>query len=59
MPPLARRNLFHDKVRLTVTPGIVFSVVLIVVELGLFGGSYPRRHPYAARARGCGRNRCQ
>ena len=39
MPPLARRNLFHDKVRLAVTlTGIVFSVVLIVVELGLFVG---------------------
>jgi len=39
MPPLARRNLFHDKIRLTVTlTGIVFSVVLIVVELGLFVG---------------------
>src|SRR5260370_5522838 len=39
MPPLAQRNLFHDKVRLTVTlTGIVFSVVLIVVQLGLFFG---------------------
>ncbi len=39
MPPLARRNLFHDKVRLAVTlTGIVFSVVLIVVQLGLFFG---------------------
>lgn len=39
MPPLAQRNLFHDKVRLTVTlTGIVFSVVLIVVQLGLFLG---------------------
>jgi putative ABC transport system permease protein len=39
MPPLARRNLFHDKVRLTVTlTGIVFAVVLIAVELGLFVG---------------------
>jgi len=39
MPPLARRNLFHDKIRLTVTlTGIVFAVVLIVVELGLFVG---------------------
>ena len=39
MPPLARRNLFHDKVRLAVTlTGIVFSVVLIVVQLGLFIG---------------------
>jgi len=39
VPPLAQRNLFHDKVRLTVTlTGIVFSVVLIVVQLGLFFG---------------------
>lgn len=39
MPPLARRNLTHDRVRLTVTlTGIVFAVVLIVVELGLFVG---------------------
>ena len=39
MPPLAQRNLFHDKVRLVVTlTGIVFAVVLIVVELGLFVG---------------------
>lgn len=39
MPPLAERNLFHDKIRLIVTvTGIVFAVVLIVVELGLFVG---------------------
>jgi len=39
MPPLARRNLTHDKIRLTVTlTGIVFAVVLIVVQLGLFFG---------------------
>lgn len=39
MPPLARRNLFHDRVRLTVTlTGIVFSIVLIVVQIGLFLG---------------------
>jgi len=39
MPPLARRNLTHDPVRLAVTlTGIVFAVVLIVVELGLFVG---------------------
>lgn len=39
MPPLAQRNLFHDKVRLTVTlTGIVFAVVLIVVQIGLFIG---------------------
>ena len=36
MPPLAQRNLFHDKVRLTVTlTGIVFAVVLIVVRAGI------------------------
>jgi hypothetical protein len=36
---LAWRNLVHDKVRLAVTLiGIVFAVVLIVVELGLFLG---------------------
>ena len=36
---LAWRNLVHDKVRLGVTlTGIVFAVVLIVVELGLFLG---------------------
>ena len=39
MPPLAQRNLMHDKVRLAVTlTGVVFAVVLIVVELGLFVG---------------------
>lgn len=39
MPSLARKNLFHDKVRLTVTlTGIIFAVVLIVVQLGLFLG---------------------
>jgi putative ABC transport system permease protein len=39
MPPLARRNLVYDRVRLAVTlTGIVFAVVLIVVELGLFVG---------------------
>ena len=39
MSPLATRNLFHDKIRLVVTlTGIVFAVVLIVVELGLYVG---------------------
>jgi putative ABC transport system permease protein len=39
VPPIARRNLFHDKVRLGVTlTGITFAVVLMVVELGLFAG---------------------
>jgi putative ABC transport system permease protein len=39
MPPLARRNLFYDKVRLAVTlTGIVFAVVLITVQVGMFLG---------------------
>jgi putative ABC transport system permease protein len=39
MPPLARRNLFHDRIRLAVTlTGIAFSVVLMVVQWGLFEG---------------------
>jgi putative ABC transport system permease protein len=39
MLTLAWRNLVHDTVRLAVTvTGIVFAVVLIVVELGLFLG---------------------
>ena len=39
MRNLAWRNLVHDKVRLAVTvTGIVFAVVLIVVQLGLFLG---------------------
>ena len=39
MPPLAKRSLFHDKVRLAVTlTGITLAVVLVVVELGLFIG---------------------
>ncbi|XXJ20934.1 ABC transporter permease [Desulfovibrio caledoniensis] len=36
---IARQNLFHDRVRLCVTlTGIVFAVVLITVEIGLFLG---------------------
>jgi putative ABC transport system permease protein len=39
MTSLARRNLFRDKVRLAVTlTGIVFSVVLTTIQLGLFLG---------------------
>lgn len=39
MASLARRNLFHDRVRLAVTlTGIVFSVVLAAIQLGLFLG---------------------
>ena len=36
---LASRNLFHDRIRLVATlVGIVFSVVLFTVQLGLFLG---------------------
>lgn len=39
-PKLAYRNLFHDKLSLTVTlVGIVFSVVLVAVQCGLFLGA--------------------
>jgi putative ABC transport system permease protein len=39
MLTLAKRNLFQDKLRLAVTlTGVVFAVVLIIVELGLFFG---------------------
>ena len=39
MISLAWRNLFHDKVRLAVTlVGIVFALVLILVQFGLFLG---------------------
>lgn len=39
MPSLARRNLLHDRVRFAVTlTGIVFSVVLSAIQLGLFVG---------------------
>jgi putative ABC transport system permease protein len=37
---LAFRNLFHDRVRLTVTlVGILFSIVLVAVQLGLYLGA--------------------
>lgn len=39
MPSLALKNLVHDKVRLAVTlVGIIFSVVLSSIQLGLFVG---------------------
>jgi putative ABC transport system permease protein len=39
MSILAIRNLFHDRVRLVVTlTGIVFALILIVVQFGLFLG---------------------
>jgi putative ABC transport system permease protein len=37
---LALRNLLHDRVRLAVTlVGILFSIVLVAVQLGLYLGS--------------------
>ena len=37
---LAFRNLFHDRVRLLVTlVGILFSIVLVAVQLGLYLGA--------------------
>jgi putative ABC transport system permease protein len=39
MASLALKNLVHDKVRLAVTlVGIIFSVVLSAIQLGLFVG---------------------
>jgi putative ABC transport system permease protein len=39
MPDLASRNLFHDRVRLIVTlTGIIFAVVLVAIQTGLFLG---------------------
>src|SRR3974377_1574548 len=36
---LASRNLFHDRLRLAATlVGIVFSVVLVMIQMGLFFG---------------------
>ena len=40
VPKLAYRNLFHDRLSLVVTlVGIVFSVVLVAVQFGLYIGS--------------------
>jgi len=39
MALLARRNLFHDRIRFAVTlTGIVFALVLILIQFGLFLG---------------------
>jgi putative ABC transport system permease protein len=39
MAVLARRNLFHDRIRFAVTlTGIVFALVLIIIQFGLFLG---------------------
>ncbi len=43
VPKLAYRNLFHDRLSLAVTlTGIVFSVVLVAVQFGLYLGSENR-----------------
>ena len=47
VPKLAYRNLFHDRLSLIVTlVGIVFSVVLVAVQFGIYIGSEipHRRH---------------
>ncbi|MBP0115943.1 MULTISPECIES: ABC transporter permease [Bradyrhizobium] len=39
VPTLASRNLFHDRLRFVATlVGIVFSVVLVMIQMGLFLG---------------------
>jgi putative ABC transport system permease protein len=39
-PKLAFRNLFHDRLRLIATViGIVFSIVLVTVQMSLYGAS--------------------
>ena len=39
MASLAMRNLFQDKIRLTITlTGVVFAVVLVAIQGGLFLG---------------------
>jgi len=39
MALLARRNLFHDRIRFAVTlTGVVFALVLIIIQFGLFLG---------------------
>src|SRR5262245_66216313 len=43
IPKLAYRNLFHDRLSLIVTlVGIVFSVVLVAVQFGIYLGSENR-----------------
>src|SRR5262249_43834063 len=49
---LAWRNLVHDRIRLLVTiTGVVFAVVLIVVEFGLFLGFAPTTSGLIDRSR--------
>jgi putative ABC transport system permease protein len=43
VPKIAYRNLFHDRLSLAVTlTGIIFSVVLVAVQFGLYLGSESR-----------------
>lgn len=52
MVSLALRNLLHDRVRLVVTlVGIVFSVVLSAIQLGLFMGFRAATADVIARTR--------
>ncbi len=39
MVSLARRNLFHDRLRFGITvAGVAFAVTLVLVQVGLFMG---------------------
>src|SRR5262252_7334934 len=50
---LAYRNLFHDRLSLTVTlVGIVFSVVLVAVQFGIYLGSENRIAAMLDQAKG-------
>ena len=53
IPKLAYRNLFHDKISLGVTlVGIVFSVVLVAVQFGIYLGSESRIAAMLDQAKG-------
>jgi hypothetical protein len=53
IPKLAYRNLFHDRLSLIVTlVGIVFSVVLVAVQFGIYLGSENRIAAMLDQAKG-------
>ena len=53
VPKLAYRNLFHDRLSLVVTlVGIVFSVVLVAVQFGIYLGSENRIAAMLDQAKG-------
>ena len=53
VPKLAYRNLFHDRLSLIVTlVGIVFSVVLVAVQFGIYLGSENRIAAMLDQAKG-------